>query len=45
MASDLYDENGYVPFAIVGMKWDVNVTEFSVKTALLVLGTAFIVSG
>ncbi len=38
----LYDENGYPPFAAPigpsGSQWDVNVTVFSVLTAILVLG-------
>jgi hypothetical protein len=42
----LYDQNGYQPFkAPVGpghWQWDVNVTVFSVLTAILLLGTVLI---
>jgi len=38
-----YDENGYLPFAapvpIISRRWDVNMTIFSVMTAVLVFGT------
>lgn len=36
----LYDENGYLPFkAPIGSgKWDVNVTAFTLMTAILLLG-------
>jgi hypothetical protein len=41
-----YDENGYMPFAapvpIVSRRWDVNVTIFTVLTAVLVTGTLLI---
>lgn len=38
-----YDENGYLPFAVAGMKWDANVTAFSIMSVLLLVGIAFIV--
>src|SRR5436309_6942719 len=40
-----YDENGYVPFAVGPMKWDANVTAFSVMTAFLVAGAALVAVG
>lgn len=36
----LYDENGYQPFAVGRMKWDVNVTAFTCMTAFLAAGLA-----
>lgn len=38
----LYDENGYPPFkAPIGRgRWDVNVTAFTIMSAILVLGLA-----
>jgi hypothetical protein len=39
-----YDENGYAPFAVVGMKWDANVTAFTVMAALLVASVVLLAS-
>jgi hypothetical protein len=38
-----YDDNGYQPFAVGHMKWDVNVTVFSVMAAFLIVGAALVV--
>jgi hypothetical protein len=40
-----YDDNGYRPFAVAGMKWDANVTAFSVLTALLSISVALVATG
>ena len=40
-----YDDNGYLPFAVGRMKWDANVTAFSVMTAFLVAGAALVAVG
>ena len=40
-----YDENGYLPFAVGRMKWDANVTAFSVMTAFLAAGAALVAVG
>jgi hypothetical protein len=40
-----YDDNGYLPFAVGRMKWDVNVTVFSVMTALLIAGVGLVALG
>ena len=40
-----YDDNGYRPFAVAGMKWDANVTAFSVLTALLIISVALVAIG
>jgi hypothetical protein len=37
-----YDDNGYRPFAVAGMKWDANVTAFSLLTALLLVSIALL---
>lgn len=42
-AGKLYDENGYLPFrppiGAAHWRWDVNVTAFTIITAILVAGT------
>ena len=40
-----YDDNGYLPFAVGRMKWDANVTAFSVMTALLAAGAVLVAVG
>ena len=40
-----YDDNGYRPFVVAGMKWDANVTAFSVLTALLIVSVALVAIG
>jgi hypothetical protein len=40
-----YDDNGYLPFAVGRMKWDANVTAFSVMTVFLVAGAALVAVG
>ena len=39
------NDNGYAPFAVGPMKWDANVTAFSVMTAFLVAGAALVAVG
>jgi hypothetical protein len=40
-----YDDNGYAPFAVAGMKWDANVTAFSLLTLFLVVSIALLLVG
>jgi hypothetical protein len=40
-----YDDNGYLPFAVAGMKWDANVTAFSVLTVFLLVSAALVLVG
>jgi len=40
-----YDENGYLPLAVGKMKWDANVTAFSVMAALLMVGVGLVATG
>jgi hypothetical protein len=40
-----YDDNGYQPFAVGRMKWDANVTAFSVMAALLTAGAVLVAIG
>ena len=40
-----YDDNGYLPFAVAGMKWDANVTAFSLLTLFLVASIALLLVG
>jgi len=40
-----YDDNGYRPFAVAGMKWDANVTAFSLLTVALIVSVALLVIG
>jgi hypothetical protein len=44
-AGRAYDENGYLPIAVGKMKWDANVTAFSVMTALLMVGVGRVAIG
>lgn len=39
------DDNGYLPFAVAGMKWDANVTAFSVLTVFLLVSVALVLVG
>jgi hypothetical protein len=40
-----YDDNGYPPFAVAGMKWDANVTAFSILMGLLIISVALVANG
>ena len=40
-----YDDNGYRPFAVAGMRWDANVTAFSLLTVLLLVSVALVLAG
>jgi hypothetical protein len=39
-----HDDNGYLPFAVAGMKWDANVTAFSLLTLFLVASIALLLA-
>jgi hypothetical protein len=39
------DDNGYFPFAGAGMKWDANVTAFSVLMVFLLVSVALVLVG
>jgi hypothetical protein len=40
-----YDDNGYLPFAVAGMKWNASVTAFSVLTVFLLVSVALVLVG